>query len=213
MNRIAGLYAILDPRFCGPTEPVPLARALLAGGCRLMQLRVKAMHDPTATACQRLDLARALMALKREYDFCLIINDDIGLAKELRADGVHLGAHDLPLAEARALLGPSAIIGYSSHSLPEAVAAQQAGANYVAFGAIFPSRTKGPGHPIQGLTRLTEVLHALSIPVVAIGGITRDNVDATWHTGTAAVAMITGLAHALDPRTEASWFIQRLQRI
>lgn len=201
---IHGVYAIVDPQHCGGRTPVSLARDYLAGGCRLIQLRVK-------DAAARLPLAREIAQLKRTYEFCFILNDDPVLAHELWADGVHLGADDLSVAEARAIVGPHALIGYSAHSLPEALAAQQAGANYVAFGTIFRTATKGPDHPVQGIARLTEVVRAVHIPVVAIGGITHETVAATWDTGIAAAAMLTALSLAPDPLTETQWFVQKLR--
>ncbi len=205
-SRIRGLYAIVDPRFVPPSLSVQAyARQLLEGGCRLMQLRCKSPQI-------RYALARDLLALKRDYDFTCIINDDVACAKALHADGVHLGCDDGSLADARAMLGKSALIGYSSHSLAEARLAQDAGADYVAFGAIFPTQTKGPGHPIQGIQRLQEMCLCLSAPIVAIGGITRTTVADVAATGVAAVAMITGLSYASDPRAETMWYVQELAR-
>lgn len=206
-SRIHGLYAIVDPQFL----PTSLAagdyvRMLLDGGCRLLQLRCK------GNAANIYDVARDVLALKRHHDFTCIINDDVVCAKELRADGVHLGQDDVSIADARALLGPQALIGYSSHALPEAQAAEVRGADYVAFGAIYQTATKGPGHPVQGIERLREVVHALSVPVVAIGGITRERTHDVAATGVSAVAMITGLSRAVDPRAEATWYIQQLSR-
>lgn len=205
-----GLYGIIDPRFCRQ-PPLALAEALLAGGCRLLQLRVK-QEDPKRAAIERQTLAFGFSRLRRAYDFGFILNDDVVLARELKADGVHLGATDPSVAEARTILGPQALIGYSAHSLTEAVAAEAAGADYVAFGAIYPTTTKGSGHPVQGLAHLTEVVHTLSVPVVAIGGIGRQNVREVWQTGVAAAAMITALAFAPDPCAEASWFVAQLRK-
>ncbi|MBI4366764.1 MAG: thiamine phosphate synthase [Deltaproteobacteria bacterium] len=204
---IHGLYAIIDPQYVpGPIEHY--ARALLSGGCRLLQLRVK---DDVAL---RAAAARAILALKKEYEFCFIMNDDAALAREFRADGVHLGPTDTPVVQARALLGPHTLIGFSAATtgLPGALAAQEAGADYVAFGAVYPTNTKGPDHPVQGIPRLQEMVNALSVPVVAIGGITRENVLDVWRTGVAAVAMITALARAPDPTVEANWYVQRLRK-
>ena len=212
MSLIHGLYAIIDPRFTGQRAPLALARAFLSGGCRLLQLRVKGPGEDSTVNSRRYECAREILALKREYDFCCIINDDAALARELRADGVHVGKEDMSIADARALLGPNTLIGYSAHSLAEAQAAQQAGASYVAFGAIFPTVTKGADHPVQGLTHLSEVVRALSVPVVAVGGINRNTVGPVWDSGVAAVAMITALSLAPDPLAEARWVVQRLQR-
>lgn len=205
MTPLRGLYAIIDPAFLpAACAPAVYARALLDGGCRVLQLRVK------SAAADRYAMAREILQLKRSYAFTFIINDDAECARELHADGVHLGADDLPIAAARAIVGTAGLIGYSAHRVAEAQAAEVAGADYVAFGAIYPTRSKAPGHPVQGVVRLRELVAAVSIPVVAIGGITRERVAAVWATGVAAVAMITGLSQAGDPRSEAVWYVQQL---
>jgi len=207
---IHGLYAIIDPRFLPPHLTVAAyARALLAGGCRVIQLRVK--DESSRETSLRAELARQIMALKVQFDFTFILNDDVALAVELGADGVHVGRDDAPVAAVRAMLWQHALIGYSAHALSEAVAAQSAGADYVALGAIFPTTTKGPGHPVQGIATLAAVVRAVSIPVVAIGGINRTNCDAVLHTGVAAIAMITGLSHAIDVVAETAWYVNCLR--
>ncbi|MBI2346958.1 MAG: thiamine phosphate synthase [Deltaproteobacteria bacterium] len=209
---ITGLYAIIDPVQTPDRDPIALARELLAGGCRLLQLRVKGAPGDRAAAASRAELARGVLALKREYDFTCVINDDPVLARELQADGVHIGADDPSIPEVRRIIGQNKLIGYSAHTLAEAYAAQSQGADYVAFGSIFPTATKGPDHPVQGLPKLSEVVRALTVPVVAIGGITRDNVVAVWETGASAVAVISALARATNPRAEVIAFLQRLRR-
>lgn len=205
---IAGLYAIIDPQFLPARWTVAhYARALLAGGCDIVQLRVKA-NDPAARE-QRHRWARALVALKSEYDFCCIINDDAECARDVGADGVHIGQDDGTIARIRTVVGSQRLIGYSSHALEEAQQAAAAGADYVALGAIFPTATKGPGHPVQGCEQLRAVVHAVSCPLVAIGGITRANVAAVWATGVSSVAMITGLSFADDPTAEVRWHRQQ----
>jgi thiamine-phosphate pyrophosphorylase len=114
----------------------------------------------------------------------------------------------MAVSQARKRLGKNFLIGYSSHSLEEAREAERRGADYVAFGAIFPTPLKGPGHPIQGLDRLREVVRAMTIPVVAIGGIDRTNFAAVVETGVSAVAMIRALVAAKDISSEARWFVR-----
>jgi thiamine-phosphate diphosphorylase len=210
---ISSLYAIIDPTFLRPGVTVAdYARQLLSGGCRTIQLRVKATDDVQVCREQRYAATRDLMALKKEYDYCCIINDDLTCAREFDADGVHVGCDDTPIAEARSALGPRALIGYSAHSIAEARTAEVGGASYVALGAIYPTVTKGAGHPIQGVTRLAELVQQLTIPTVAIGGIGRDNVATVWETGVSSVAMITGLCRVESPRCEVVWYLQQLQR-
>lgn len=206
---IQGLYAIVDAGFCLDGDLPGLARRYLDGGCRLIQLRMKeaAGHQPNPGLREkRRAAAREILAFKDRYDFTFILNDDVDLALELNADGVHVGEHDEPLAAIRSRTKGRLLIGYSSHAVEEALAAQAAGADYVAFGAIFPTRTKGPGHPVQGLDRLAEVARHVNVPLVAIGGISRDNVRQVVGAGAASVAMITALAMAPDVVAETRWF-------
>lgn len=199
---IRGLYAIADPTWAGGRTPVELAKAYWEGGCRLIQLRAK-----SGSQSQMQKWAQKIAALKKSCDFTFIINDHVDVALEVGADGVHVGANDEPVSEIRRRVGKKFLIGYSSHSLEEAVVAEKAGADYAAFGAIFPSKTKGPGHPVQGIARLREVVRAVKIPVVAIGGITRANFAAVRETGVAAIAMITALTEAKDVTKEVRYFL------
>lgn len=213
-NLIHGLYAIADPTFAGGRTPVELAKDYLEGGCRLIQLRVKPQPK-----FQIQKFAQEIMALKKSGDFTFIINDHVDIALEVGAEGVHVGANDEPVEEIRKRVGrrvgdragKKMLIGYSSHSLKEALAAEKAGADYVAFGAIFPSKTKGPGHPVQGLEKLRAVVRAVKIPVVAIGGITRENFAQVRATGAAAIAMITALTEAPSVIKEAAHFVSLLK--
>jgi thiamine-phosphate pyrophosphorylase len=139
----------------------------------------------------------------RQHGVLFIINDDVTLAKETRADGVHLGREDVPLAEARKLLGTRAIIGVSCYNeLARAQAAQKQGADYVAFGRFFPSRTK-PQAVQANLDLLREAKRKLHIPVVAIGGITPENGASLIAAGADALAVIEGVFGQADVRAAA----------
>ena len=190
---IAGLYSICDNAPCPNRSPAELAQVLLQGGARILQLRMKG-----ATSVERREVAQQILQLKQRFSFCFLINDDLELVREVGADGVHVGADDLPVDACRRFLGPLKYIGYSAHTLAEVQAAEVAGADYVAFGAIFPSPLKGPGHPVQGVGHLKKVVRSVQIPVVAIGGITDENVASVLKTGVAAVAMISALTGSVD---------------
>ncbi len=138
------------------------------------------------------------------------MNDFVDVAAEVHADGVHVGANDMPVDEVKRRIRPGMLVGYSSHALDEARGAEACGADYVAFGAIYPTPTKGPGHPVQGLEKLREVVAALKVPVVAIGGITRANIDEVKATGVASVAMISALCRAENITEEVRWFNDKL---
>ncbi len=208
-QKIQGLYAIADNTFRPEWTPAAeLALEFLRGGCRIIQLRMKYVIPAEAGIHPDvLGNAEKIMSFKKKYDFIFILNDHVDLALEIGADGVHVGADDMPVTEVRKRVGDKMLIGYSSHFLEEAVAAEKAGADYVAFGAIFPTKTKGPGHPVQGLEKLRTVVEALKVPVVAIGGINRENFRKVQETGVAAVAMITALTGATNIAEATRGFI------
>ena len=191
---LRGLYAITSADLC--RQPPLLAAAVaaaLTGGARLIQYRDKENAGATREA-----VARELLVLCRARGARLIINDDVALASRIGADGVHLGAGDLPLAEARRRLGDAAIIGVScANRLERAVAAQAGGASYVAFGRFFASRTK-PDAPQAELSLLREARAALRVPTCAIGGVTPDHVPALLGAGADLVAAVEGVFGAID---------------
>ena len=187
-----GVYAITDDTLL--TNRLLLAvEAALAGGCRILQYRSKQTDRGKLLA-----ETKALLALCEQYDAKLLINDNAELALAVGAHGVHLGQEDMPIAEARALLGSQAIIGITCHdSLSLAVAAQQAGADYVAFGRFFPSSTKQSAPPAD-LSVLGVAKAQLTIPVVAIGGITLDNAPSVIAAGADMLAVVGDLFSAPD---------------
>jgi thiamine-phosphate pyrophosphorylase len=184
------LYAMVDT--AGGHDPVELARILLGAGVRLMQLRLKdtASRDFLAAA-------RAIVALCHERGAILIVNDRADIARLAGADGVHIGQHDLPLADARAIMGPAAIVGVSTHSVDQARAAAAGGADYIGFGAIYSGGLKNVQHA-QGLDRLRAVRAAVATPIVAIGGITEATMADVLAAGADAVAIITDVVRATD---------------
>lgn len=209
MKAIQGIYALCDTSLNPAMDHLDLAERLLAGGVPILQLRMKGETDLGRVRA----VAEGILSLKSRYDFCFILNDYVGLAQELPVDGVHVGQDDLDPSEARQLLGPGRLIGYSSHSLGEALTAEENGADYIAFGAIYPTATKGPDHPIQGVEKLREIVGAVHKPLVAIGGINRRNFSEVVASGVAAVAMIGALTLAPDISTEARWFVEEFRRL
>ena len=161
---IRGLYAIADSSF-DPCESLPkLAAKYLAGGCRLVQLRIKTKDArPSLWNDLAFEAAKEILKLKKSFDFTFIINDYVDVAAELKADGVHVGKNDMSVGEIRNYVGNRLLIGYSSHSYEEAVAAEKAGADYVALGAIYPTATKGYGHPVVGIETLKRVTQTLKV--------------------------------------------------
>ncbi len=202
MTKIQGIYGICDNSFTPQLTHAQLAQGLLQGGVKILQLRMKG--ETRLDEVER--AAQSILALKSSHEFVFILNDHVSLGKKLGADGVHVGADDMAVAEAKALVGTDMLVGYSSHSATEAKAAETAGADYVALGAIFPTATKGPGHPVVGLATLSEVVEALQVPVVAIGGINRENFFEVKATGVAAVAMISALVMQPSIQQAAEYF-------
>ena len=183
-----GLYAITDALLISDDRLTEAVEQAILGGARLIQYRDKS-HD----AARRLAQATALSALCRRHAVPLIINDDVELAAQVGAAGVHVGKDDLAFASARARLGQNALIGVSCYDrLDLALEAARAGADYVAFGALFPSPTK-PTEIRAPIALLRKARAALSIPIVAIGGITPDNAPLLLDVGADALAVVSGV--------------------
>jgi thiamine-phosphate pyrophosphorylase len=192
-----GLYAITSGTHAQLLMDVTLA---LAGGACVLQYRDKSDDAPRRRA-----EAEALLHLCRSHRVPLIINDDVALAAAIGADGVHLGERDLDIATARAALGPQAIIGVSCYnSFERARQLALSGADYLAFGAFFPSPTKP--HAPRAEPDLLRRAAALGLPTVAIGGITPDNGGLLVEAGADYLAVITGVFGADDIRLAASRF-------
>jgi thiamine-phosphate pyrophosphorylase len=197
---IEGLYAV-TPDIDDTGELVLKVEAALAGGASVLQYRNK-----VARPALRLAQARALQPLAREHGVPFVINDDLELAIEVDADGVHLGADDAPLAAARRQWRPDRVIGVSCYNRIElALAAERAGANYVAFGSFFASPVK-PGAVAATPALLEEARRQIALPLVAIGGITPGNASRLIAAGADAVAVISALFGAPDVRAAAARF-------
>jgi thiamine-phosphate pyrophosphorylase len=186
--RIRGLYAIADTGVIGHARVIEAVGEAIVGGAAMIQYR-----DKTSDHARRSMEAHALSQLCRANEVVFIVNDDVALAVDTHADGVHLGRDDMDIAAARRALGAGRIIGVSCYNeLQRALAAQQAGADYVAFGSFYPSPTK-PAAVVATPTLLREAKAQLSIPVVAIGGITPENGARLIAAGADALAAITGV--------------------
>jgi len=197
---ISGLYAV-TPDIPDTNELLRVVRLALQGGARVLQYRNK-----TANAVLKLAQAQALRQLTREFKTTFIVNDDAQLAAQVAADGVHLGGEDGSVAKARALLGNQKIIGVSCYNVPSlAQEAVKQGADYVAFGAFFVSSVK-PGAVKADVAMLQTVRHELSVPIVAIGGITQLNGKALVDAGADALAVISALFEAPDIELAAHEF-------
>lgn len=199
------LYAILDPEQTGGRAAEAALAGLLDGGATLLQLRAKAL-----AARDFLELARAARAASRERGCRLIVNDRVDIALACGADGVHLGQDDLPLSAARKLMG-SKIVGISTHDVEQAREAERGGADYIGFGPLFGTTTKNTGYSARGLERLAEIRAAVRLPIVAIGGITEENVAPVWRAGADSAAIISDILKAPDIRGKVRSLLRRRQ--
>ena len=192
------LYAITDSAWTKDTDLVSQVRSALLGGATIVQYREK--HLPYDQLKKQ---ASDLLLVCREFKVPLIINDDPHLAKEIDADGVHVGLSDMSVKEARRILGEDKIIGATAKTVEQARDAYAQGADYLGSGAVFGSSTKLDAVPMTRKT-LDDICASVPIPVVAIGGIDQTNVLELKGASIAGVAVVKGIFGADDVRTAAS---------
>ncbi len=180
------LYFITDRTISGISHS-DITRQAITAGIRVIQLREKNMSGK-----ELYKEAVSLRGITLKHGATLIINDYIDIALSVNADGVHLGQEDMPIAEARKVLGRNKTIGISTHSLKQAIDAQMAGADYIGFGPVFRTTTKDAGNP-KGTKALSKIKKHIKIPVIAIGGITIENISQVFSSGTDAVAVASGI--------------------
>lgn len=190
------LYAVTDRAWVGKLTLPQQVEAALKGGATCVQLREKNLADSSVLA-----EAREISALCKQYRVPFILNDNVALAAQCGADGVHLGQEDMDPAEARRILGPDAIIGVSAHNVAEAKAAVAAGADYLGCGAMFATTTKTNVTALPKET-LQAICAAVGVPVVAIGGISKQNLLSLAHCGEAGVALVSAIFAAEDIEEE-----------
>jgi hydroxymethylpyrimidine kinase/phosphomethylpyrimidine kinase/thiamine-phosphate diphosphorylase len=186
---VSGVYLITDQG----AELISRVRMALRGGVSVLQYRAK---DKGRELCR--EEGGELKQLCRSFGVAFIVNDDVSLAAALEADGVHLGQDDGSIKEARELLGPDRVIGKSTHNLAEALQAEQEGADYIGFGAMYPTESKNVTQ-IAGATGLVEVRDRIKIPIVAIGGITTSNACRVIDAGADALAVISSVLSSPRP--------------
>lgn len=191
------LYAVTDRSWLGERTLDQVVEQVLRGGATFLQLREKEL-DRAAFLAE----AKELKALTAKYRVPFVINDDIDIALESDADGVHLGQTDLMGRDARALIGPDKILGITANTVELAVAAEKAGADYIGAGAVFGTTTKQNAKNLS-LDILRDICQAVTIPVVAIGGINGDNLPRLAGTGAAGAAVVSALFAQKDPEEAA----------
>jgi thiamine-phosphate pyrophosphorylase len=192
----ARLYVIVDLAYLPDCQAQAVAEAALLGGADILQLRAKGRE-----ARELFALAKELASLCRRHSALFIINDWVELALEARADGAHVGQEDLPLAEARRRLGPTLVLGQSTHSLDQAIRAEEEGADYIGLGPIFPTPTK-PAVPPVGLDLVSAVAARVRIPQFCIGGISQKTLPRVLAAGGKRVAVVSAVCQSSDPAEE-----------
>lgn len=180
------VYLITDRTLSGLSH-ARMARSAISVGVRVIQLREKQL-----TRKELFREALALRAFTKRHGVTFIVNDYVDIALAVGADGVHLGQEDMPVEETRRIIGKKKIIGVSTHSLRQALKAQEDGADYIGFGPIFPTATKDAGAP-KGLKMLREVRSHIEIPIVAIGGITQENFITVLDAGADSAAVMSAI--------------------
>ena len=190
-------YLVTQETLSAGRSTEAIVDAAIEGGVDVVQLREK-----DATARERYNLGLKLREATREAGIPLVVNDRVGVAAAIDADGVHLGDDDLPVAAAREVLGEEAIVGRSVSLVEDAVEAERAGADYLGVGAVYATGSKDDIDDEEyaiGLDRVEAIADAVDIPVVGIGGITADNADDVAAAGADGVAVITAITDATDP--------------
>jgi thiamine-phosphate pyrophosphorylase len=209
-KKIHGLYAIIDTSYVPPEDIERAAMDILAGGARIIQLRAKGIGSG-----EFLRAAKALRVVTLKTNATFIINDRVDVALLSGADGVHLGQVDIPVKEARKLLGKEKLIGLSTHDLKEALAAKELArsgyVDYISFGPIFPTRTKADARTPKGLKGLAEVRRNVALPITAIGGITEGTVENVIKEGVDAVAMISDILLSKDIRSKVAALVTKIE--
>lgn len=206
-RKIEGLYAIIDATYVALPDMERTASGILGAGAGVLQLRAKGRG-----AGPVLEASRVLKRVALEYGALFIVNDRVDLAVLSGADGAHLGQDDIPLSEARRLLGPDSVIGVSTHDATEARRAREEGADYISFGPIFATSTKKDAQSPRGVEYLREIRKTVTLPIVAIGGITENNAAEVLSAGADSVAVISGILLSKDIPGRAASIISRIKR-
>ena len=201
------LYAVTDRTWLGNETLYEQVEKALKGGVTLVQLREKELDEETFEK-----EGRELLELCHRYHVPLIINDNVALAKKINADGVHIGQSDMEMQHARELLGADKIIGVTAKTVEQAKAAQAAGADYLGSGAVFGTSTKADAKPME-LALFQKICESVEIPVVAIGGISGDNVLQLKGKKMAGIAVVSGIFACEDIEKGTAELLEKVNSI
>ncbi|UDB45909.1 thiamine phosphate synthase [Bacillus safensis] len=182
-------------------QPLNVVKEAIQGGITMFQFREKG--EKALQGDEKKQLARQIQALCQEANVPFIVNDDVQLAIDLDADGVHVGQEDTNAKDVRERIG-NKILGVSTHNLDEVKQAMKDGADYVGMGPVYPTETKKDTRSVQGVSLITEVRrHGLQIPIVGIGGITYDNAAPVIQAGADGISIISAISQSADPKKAA----------
>ena len=204
MKNLGKFHVLTDICLQTHFSHVELAKLAIGGGADTIQFRQK-----DGATREMIRVAELMQALCQRAGVTFIINDRVDVAIASHADGVHLGQDDFPIPLARKLLGEKAIIGGSAGSMEEARKCLSEGADYIGFGPVYPTASKGDAGPAAGLDLLKEIVEAIPLPIIAIGGITADNTPSVMQTGVHGIAVISAVCCQDDP-AEAARCLRRL---
>lgn len=192
------LYAVTDRKWTGAQTLAEQVEEALEGGATFVQLREKTLNES-----EFLEEAKELKKLCAKYNVPFVINDNIGIALAMDADGVHIGQDDMEAGAVREKLGPDKIIGVSAQTVEQALLAEKRGADYLGVGAVFPTESKDDAAEVSKET-LKAICGAVSIPVVAIGGVSEENIGELAGTGIAGAAVISAIFSRKDIKNAAA---------
>ena len=201
------LYAVTDRSWLGDSSLYDQVESAIEGGATFIQLREKNLDE-----ADFLSEAKEIQKLCREYKVPFVINDNVEIAAQIDADGVHVGQSDMEAGDVRKRLGPDKIIGVSAQTVEQALKAQEHGADYLGVGAVFPTGSKADATEVSHQT-LKEICEAVDIPVIAIGGITKENVSELKGSGICGIAVISAIFAQKDIRKAAAELKQKVEEI
>ena len=201
------LYAVTDRAWTGKLTLLQQIEQALEGGATCIQLREKELDTESF-----LHEALEVRSLCRRFNVPFIINDNVEVAIKCRADGIHIGQHDMETKKARMLIGPDMILGVSAQTVEQALKAQNDGADYLGVGAVFPTGTKQDADDVK-ISTLQDICNAVSIPVVAIGGISKNNMKQLKGSGIDGVAIVSAIFAQNDIKTATADLLSEARRL
>lgn len=201
------LYAVTDAAWTGEKTLIQQVKEALEGGITFLQLREKHLSEE--------EFLREAVEIKRltdQYQIPFVINDNIEIAQKAGADGVHVGQDDMPVEEVRKILGEDKIIGVSAHNVEEAVRAEQGGADYLGVGAVHTTATKENTSAVS-MEEMKKICQTVSIPVVAIGGIKKNNMNVLSGTGVDGIAVVSAIFAAKNIKKETKELLEAVKEM